>query len=135
MPLLGSAFVHTMPMIAKLLADLDVDLAGLDTGLPITFRRVIGGRDNTFYVPDAATAVDGHGRRIIPSNDFVKRYDVKTVFGMGGAYLDETLVFAIVFSNETISRSTADRFPSLITNFKVATSARQAEGRIFDARG
>jgi hypothetical protein len=50
---------------------------------------------------------------------------------MGGAYLDGTLAIAIVFTSEVIDRLVADRFPSLISNFKMATSALLIRGAIY----
>jgi len=70
-PLIDRAFVSNIPMVAKLLADLEVDLAGLDDGKPIATRRMLGGRNAAFYVPDAQDAVDAQGRSIIPARDFV----------------------------------------------------------------
>ena len=131
-PLLDRAFVQGVPMIAKLLSDLEVDLGLLDTGLPIATRRMLGGKNNTFFVPDAQTAVDESRRAIIPATDFVREYKLRTVFGMGGAYVDGSLAVAIIFSSELIERTVVDRFPSLISNFKMATGEHQAAGRIFE---
>jgi hypothetical protein len=132
-PLLDRAFVQGAPMIARLLSDLGVDLALLDKGSPIATRRMLGGNNSTFFVPDAQTTVDEARRSIIPALDFVRDYKVRTVFGMGGAYVDGSLAVAIIFSSELIERIVVDRFPSLISNFKMATGEHQAQGRIFDA--
>jgi hypothetical protein len=135
-PLIDSAFVQGVPMIAKLLADLEIDLAALDDGKPIATRRMLGGRNGAFYVPDARTALDAGGRRIIPAEDFVNAQNVGTVFGMGGAYLDGTLAVAVFFTDETnLDRLIADRFASLISTFKMATAELLAAGRIYGDRG
>jgi hypothetical protein len=130
-PLLDRSFVQGAPMIAKLLSDLAVDLKWLDSGQPITTRRMEGSRNGTFYVPDALTAQDEHGRKIIPAQTFVRSQGIRTVFGMGGAYVDGTWVIAIVFTRELLERLVVDRFPSLISNFKMATAKLQATGRVF----
>ncbi|HEY0708486.1 MAG TPA: hypothetical protein VGG33_16890 [Polyangia bacterium] len=132
-PLLDAASVSEAPMIAKLLGDLEVDLRNLATGTSIATRMMVGGRNGTFYVPDAPTAVDAQGRAVIPAEDFVKRFQVKTVFGMGGAYLDGTLVVAILFTSESLDRLVVDRFPSFISSFKMATASLVAQGQIFPA--
>lgn len=119
-------------MIAKLLADIDVDLAALDDGRPIATRRLLGGKNGMFYVPDAPTAMDSRGRNIIPDRNFVTKYDIHTVFGMGGAYLDGTLVISIIFATEKLDRLLVDRFPSLIANFKMATAKLIDQRRIFN---
>jgi hypothetical protein len=132
-PLLNRRFVQNAPMIAKLLADLEVDLAGLDDGSPIVTRRMLGGLNNMFFVHDAQAA-ERDGRHVIAAQDFVKLRGVRTVFGMGGAYVDGTLVIAITFTTELIDRAAVDRFPSLIGNFKMATASLLAADRIYEPR-
>jgi hypothetical protein len=133
-PLLNRTFVQNAPMIAKLLADLEVDLAGLDNGSPIATRRMLGGLNNMFFVPDAQ-APESDGRHVIAAQDFVKARGIRTVFGMGGSYVDGTLVIAIAFTTERIERRAVDRFPSLIGNFKMATGALAARGRLHEPEG
>ena len=130
-PLLGASFVQGIPMIAKLLADLDVGLAGLDEGKTLDTRRLLGGRNGAFFVADARSSLDADGRSIIPSKDFVAAHSVRTVFGMGGAYVDGTLAVTVVFTSETIDRLIVDRFPSLISNFKMTTSALLTAGLVY----
>lgn len=132
-PLLSSATIDEAPMIAKLLADLGADLQALDTGGMIATRQLLGGRNGTFFVSDARTAVDSRGRHVIAARDFADAFSIRTVFGMGGAYLDGTMAVAIIFCSEELDRMTVDRFPSFISSFKMATSKLQREGRIFVA--
>lgn len=132
-PLLDRTYVSDAPMIAKLLADLEVDLAGLDDGRPIATRRMLGGDNGTFYVEDAQSACDAANRPIIAARDFVARHRVLTVFGMGGAYLDGTLAVAIFFSTERLTRLAVDRFPSFISIFKMATTPLVQAKRIFNS--
>jgi hypothetical protein len=132
-PLIDSGFVGNAPMLAKLLADLEVDLRQLDDGQPLAVRRMLGGQNGTFYVADAQSACDTKGRSIIADRDFVRTFGVRTVFGMGGAYVDGTLVIAIVFTTELLERLVVDRFPSLISNFKMATSTLLSGRRIFES--
>ena len=132
-PLIDRKFVEAAPMIAKLLSDIDVDLGVFDDGRPIATRKLLGGKNGMFYVPDAATAMDAHGRYVIADRAFVERYAIRTVFGMGGAYLDGTLVTSLVFSTDQVPQLTADRFPSLISNFKMATAKLVEQQRIFSA--
>lgn len=131
-PLLDRSFVESAPMIAKLLADIDVDLAGFDDGRPIATRKLLGGNNGMFYVQDASTAKDVQGRHIIPDQAFVKKHGIRTVFGMGGAYLEGILVLSIIFSTVEVPRIVADRFPSLIVNFKMATAALVQKGSAFE---
>lgn len=120
-------------MIARLLADIDVNLAGFDDGRPITTRKLLGGKNGMFYISDASTAKDDQQRHIIPDQAFVKKHGIRTVFGMGGAYLEGILILSIVFSKVEIPRIVVDRFPSLIVNFKMATADLVRRGSTFEA--
>jgi len=128
-PLLGAAFVQGIPMIARLLSDFEIGFTGEDKALDT--RKLTGSRNGAFFVADAVSSLDQGGRKIIPAKEFVGKYGVRTVFGMGGAYLDGTLAVAIVFTRELIERVVVDRFPSLIGNFKLATGKLLADGRLF----
>lgn len=118
-------------MVARVLGDLQVDLAGLADGKAIATRRMLGGINVKFVIDDAQTAKDAKDRWVIPSREFVNRYGVRTVFGMGGAYVDGTLAVAIFFTNESVSSLIIDRFPSLISNFKMTTAPLLASGRVY----
>lgn len=120
-PLLSGAFVDAIPMLARLLRELGIDLAWLDEAPEVVTRRLLGGFNGVFYVHDATTARDAQGRRIIPATEFVEKYGVKTVFGTGGFYPDGTLVVCIVFTRETLQRSTVERLASLISMVKGET--------------
>ncbi|MEO7109198.1 MAG: hypothetical protein ABI183_02070 [Polyangiaceae bacterium] len=132
-PLLDKAFVGETPMIAKLLADLQLDLAPLDDGFAATTSKMLGSESGKFYVADAATAKDARDRFVIPSRAFVSKYDVHTVFGMGGSYYDGKLAVAIFFTNEIITRLVADRFASFISTFRTITTRLQQQKKIFAA--
>ena len=93
----------------------------------------MGGFNGVFYVADAATARDSQGRFIIPAQDFVAKYGVKTVFGLGGAYLGGALAACIVFAGEQLPRQQAERFAGLATPFKAATAELVRSRQYFDA--
>ena len=133
-PLLSQKFVHGAPMLAKLLADLDVNLASLDDGGAFVTRDMLGGLNKSFFVPDARETRDGSARHIIAAQDFVERHGIRSVFGMGGAYFDGTLAVAIAFTSGTLDAATAGRFPSLIGNFKMASADHCQAGRIYAAK-
>jgi len=129
-PLVDRETVHGAPMIAKLLGDLEVNLASLAGGGPIATRLMIGGRNGMFYVPEARTTRDELGRPIIDPA-FASQHAIESVFGMGGAYLDGTLAIAILFCTEHVDRGLADRYSSFIGAFKIATMTAQRDGAIF----
>jgi hypothetical protein len=130
-PLVSRAAVEEIPMIARLLSDLQVDLGGLDAGETIATQRMLGGSNGKFRVDDAQSAQDRKGRFVIPARDFVKDNAVRTVFGMGGAYAEGTVAVVVIFTNEIVPSMVTDRFPSLISNFKMATTPALMAGAIY----
>jgi hypothetical protein len=130
-PLLSKATVEGTPMIAQLLAALKVDLARLDDGRPIHSRTMLGSTNQRFYVHSAKSARDTRGNLMIPAQDFVARYNVETVFCMAGSYVDGTLTATILFTTESLDSLTVDRFPSIISNFKMVTTDLILKRRIY----
>jgi hypothetical protein len=130
-PLLSRELVEGAPMLAQLLSDLKLDLACLDDARPIDSKRMMGGTNQRFYVQSANTALDARGRFIIPARDFVAKYQVETVFGMAGAYVQGTIVAAIVFTTERLESQVIDRYPSIIGNFRMATTTAVLARRLY----
>ena len=134
-PLLDATFVDGLPMISRLLAELGADLGGLNAGDSAIFaRKLIGGYIGVFHVADAASAVDAQGRHIIPAADFVREHGIRTVFGMGTAFLDGSIAACIVFARQEVSRPQAERFGGLISNFRLVTRALLRDGALFRAQ-
>src|ERR1041385_360965 len=132
-PLTSSAFVDELPMISRLLKQIGVRLASLEgvEGEDIVMRNAgkIGG---AFHVPDAARSTDRRGRKIIVSQEFVKTYCVRSVFGVGGGYLTKPMfVTLIVFARDPISADDARRFLPLASQFKLMTDEAVRQGRLF----
>jgi hypothetical protein len=131
-PLAGARFVQSIPMLARLFQEIGMDLKWFDDTQPGLARRLVGGGFNgLFYVADARATVDSAGRHVITAQDFVTANDVKTVFGVGGAYLGGTMIAVIVFSREAVERPVVERFALLISPFKSATSDLVLSGRVF----
>lgn len=131
-PLVTSDFVSTMPMVAKLMDDLGIGLAWLDARDTDLVVRAMGGAAQIFYVADAKMAVDEAGRRVVAREDFVSTYDVQTVFGLGGSYVDGTLITMLVFTRESIARSEVDRFQLLFNEIKQSSVNFVLTGQIFE---
>ena len=73
----------------------------------------------------------GQGRHIIPAADFVRERGVRTVFGMGTAFLDGSVAVCIVFAREKVSRTEAERFGGLMSNFRLVTRGLIRDGALF----
>lgn len=133
-PLASADFVEAIPMISRLLKELGLGLDWIDSHDTDIIARVIGKMAGVFHVPDAKTGLDHKGRQIIAAQDFVDEYKVKTVFGLGGAYLylgSTTFLANIIFTREQIEKRQAERYMTLLNTFKTTTVGLDASGRIF----
>jgi hypothetical protein len=130
-PLLSQEFVSQIPMIARMLKQLGVTLDWLD-GDEAVVGKTFGIESGVFYVAEAASAVDGHGRKIISAQDFVARYGIETVYGLGGGYV-HTPVFATIigFCRERVEREQVELLRPHVARFKAETEALVARGSIF----
>jgi hypothetical protein len=132
-PMASGTFISSIPMMSRLLKQLGVDLNWIDEW----DTKIVEGKELTrfsglFYVEEAETALDRHGRKIIAAQDFVNTYNVQTVFGTGGGYLRaDTFVVLIVFTREKLSQSQVEPFKTLINAFKIATIENGVEMKIF----
>lgn len=129
-PFTDRQLVEGAPMIAALLASLRVDVENAETS-GVQLRFLAGGLNARFYVPDARTAVDSRGRLIIAAQDFVQAHGIRSVFGMGGAYVGRQLAVAVMFTRELLGEAHVDRFPAFISSFKLETSPLMTQGRLF----
>lgn len=132
-PLISEQFVQEIPMIVRLLGEtgFDPNWYGLPSSNFVTpsFANVNG----LFYVEEAKMARDELGRRIIPAQDFVSRYGVRSVFGIGGTYVSQSMFLAITFFCAThVTRQQAMKFLPLVSLFKAASTRAITRRAIFE---
>jgi hypothetical protein len=130
-PLVHASFVESIPMIARMMAEMGAGIDWIDKHDTKVVVNTIGKLAGVFYVRDAKSAVDPKGRLIIPAQDFVATHNVKTVFGMGGAYLNGSFVVLVAFSRETIDKGRVEPLITLVNFFKTATMNAVAGGKLF----
>lgn len=131
-PLASADFIGLIPMMSRLMKALGVPLDWISSTDRTIIAKAIGNIAGVFYVPDAKVSTDEQGRKIIPTQDFVDRYKVKTVFGIGGGYiLGATFITIIVFTREEIEQQKAELFMPLISLLKSTTTNMVTQGRIF----
>lgn len=133
-PMASADFIEAIPMMSRLLKELELDLDWIDSGDTEIVAKTIGKMAGVFYVPDAKTTVDSKGRKIIAAQDFVDAYNVKTVFGLGGGYLylgSSTFLTNIVFTREMLEKRQVERFMPLINTLKTATAGLDSSGKVF----
>ena len=131
-PLASAAFVDSIPMIARLLSEFGLAIEGMDDGGARIVRSKVGNLSGMFYVADARTEMDDHGRLIISAQDFVEEHGVRTVFGFGGAYmLERSYVTVILFAREPIAAERARELAPLSSALKATTMRLVDQGRFF----
>ena len=130
-PLISSAFVGAIPMISRLLKELGVPLGWIDSHDSEIIKKSVGTSAGLFFVDDAAQATDNEGRKIIAAQDFVSKYNVKSVLGTGEAYANGQMAANIVFCRDRFSRNAAELFLNLIGSFKNQSAPLVANSKLF----
>lgn len=129
-PLISAAFVDAIPMISRLLKELGVPLDWVNTQDAAIIKKMDRAA-GLFFVENAAEATDHQKRKIIPAQDFVSGYNVKTVFGVGGGYAGGQIIVIVMFCRDMIPRAAGERFVALRDSFKGNTSSLVETGKIF----
>jgi len=130
-PLVTANFIESIPMVSRLMTDMGINADSFDRLEPDILVKNLGRAAGVFYVRDAKTWLDGRNRKIVSAQDFVAANDIKTVFGLGGSYLNGSFVTMIIFTRETIEQAQAEAFMSLVNAFKTATQSLVMDGAIF----
>lgn len=131
-PLASSAFIGEIPMMARLLHELGLGFDWLDSGDSETVLKTLGSINGVFHVADAMTAVDAQGRKIIPAREFVENYGVRSVFGVGGAYIGTpTFMAVIIFCRDEVGRERAEEFMTHVNRIKASTLELVRQGKMF----
>ena len=130
-PLLTTGFVESIPMLARLMSDMGIGSDWSDNVEPDILVKNLGRAAGVFYVGDARTRLDGRDRKIVSAQDFVAAHGVRTVFGLGGSYLNGSFLTIILFTRETVEQSQAESFMMLVNTFKTATLSLVMNGAIF----
>lgn len=131
-PLVSDDFIDRIPMMSRLLKELGIRLEWLDYYDTKIVTKKLGRLSGLFYVQDAATAVDDRGRKIISARDFVRDFNVKTVFGIGGSYAARNVYIVMInFINRNLPHRGAELFMRLINVFNSETTHLVSDGKIF----
>lgn len=131
-PLASADFIDQIPMMSRLLKQLGVSLDWIERGDTAIVGKSMGSMGGCFYVRDAATEIDAHGRKIITAQDFVERRHVKTVFGVGAGFMGSPVyLVTIAFCREELGPEHAERFMSHLGRMKVTTADLVKRERYF----
>jgi signal transduction histidine kinase/DNA-binding response OmpR family regulator len=112
-PLPSEEAVERLPMIARLIRQLGLDVAGLLQSDPQLVLRDM--QTGVFHVEEA------RGSRHIPAQtEFVERYGVRSVVGFGDVLPDGNVFAVIMFSKVPVPREVAVLFSHLSVSAKIA---------------
>lgn len=130
-PLTEASFIKTIPMVARLMSDMGTGLEWVEKQKLNMVVRSMGQMARVLYVEDAGEVDTADGFKVVPDQEFVVENGVRTVLGLGGAYLDRTIVTIILFTSELIPHGRVEKLMPLVHGFKVATMKGVMQGRIF----
>jgi hypothetical protein len=114
-PLTSIDMVEQAPMIAQLIKQLNLSIADVvrpEAGLILDME---GRKQNVFFVQQALGSP-----HIVAQEEFVRRYGIASVIGLGGLITTGDMFALILFSKVPISREVADLFGVLGLNLKIA---------------
>jgi hypothetical protein len=114
-PLPSESMVREAPMIAQLITQLGLNIATVIRPGPALLLDLQDSSSNVFYVPQAAGSP-----YIVAQEEFVERYGIQSVIGVGGILATGDLFAAILFSRVAVTPETADLFKIVSLNLKMA---------------
>jgi len=121
-PLVSAAFISSIPMMARVLEELGVDLKTFDAADRQPFVEAGLFKSGAFHVPDATTTTDARGRKIITAQDFVQRHQVGTVFGAGVAFLGTTTMATLIcFTRDQLDAEVSQAALTALSQFRALT--------------
>lgn len=100
-PLTSASFIQTIPMVSRLMSDMGTGLEWVDKQELRIVVKSFGRMGRVLYVEDAATARTSDGFNIVPDQEFVAANGIKTIVGLGGAYLNRSIVAALLFTRSS----------------------------------
>jgi len=131
-PLLSPEFVADIPMVSGLIDQLGSSVRWYKQ-LSQPGRDSFGVFTGTFFVDDARTGRDNSGRLLIPAQEFVEQYGIRSVFGVGGQFQSSGMVLVCIF----FSSVSLDQTPSWLLRLPVMiatlTQSLVSDGRIYPA--
>src|SRR5581483_10890694 len=116
-PLLSPEFVAGIPMVSGLIDQLGSSGRWYGQIAPASGKEIFGVFSGTFFVPEARTGRDSSGRLLIPAQDFVESYGIRSVFGVGGQFQASGMILACIFFSSVTLEETPDwllRLPVMI---------------------
>jgi hypothetical protein len=132
-PLTSASFIKTIPMVSRLMGDMGTGLEWVQKQEKQMIVTSMGQMARVLYVRDALETRTGDGFDVIPDRSFVTENRVRTVLGLGGAYLNGTIVAVVLFTSELVPQDRVEKLMPVMHGFKIATMKAVMQGKIFPA--
>lgn len=132
-PLLGSAFVATIPLVGRVMSGMLTDVPWMTKQETLIVKEATGKMSSLLLVEDARTETAGDGSKAVVDQQFVHDHGVRTVMTLGGHYLNGTCVALVLFTTEHLTWEQASKFTTLLNTIKTATMKAVMNGRILEA--
>ncbi len=130
-PLGSASFIKTIPMVTRLIGDMGTGLDWVQKQQGNMIVNSMGRMARVLYVENAVSARTADGFYVVPDRDFVAGNGVRTVVGLGGAYLNGTLVAVVLFTSELVPEDRVERLMPVLHGFKVATMKLVMQRKLF----
>jgi hypothetical protein len=130
-PLASASFIKTIPMVSRLMGDMGTGLEWVQKQERNMIVTSMGHMARVLYVEDALGSRTEDGFDVIPDRSFVTDNGIRTVVGLGGAYLNGAIVAVVLFTNERVPQDRVEKLMPLVHGFKIATMKQVMQGRLF----
>jgi hypothetical protein len=125
-PLPSPEIVEKAPMIAQLIKEFGLELSTVLNPSQDVVKELGGKRQGVFHVENAL------GSAYIPAQqEFVARYNIRSVLGFGGMLPNGDLSAVILFTTVTVPNSVAERFRTLAIDVRSSLS-KFSEANVFE---
>jgi hypothetical protein len=130
-PLGSASFIKTIPMVSRLMGDMGTGVPWVQKQEGNMIVTSMGRMARVLYVENALEARTRDGFDVVPDRSFVEENGVRTVLGLGGAYLNGTILAVVLFTSELVPEDRVERFMPVVHGFKIATMKAVMQGKIF----
>jgi hypothetical protein len=130
-PLTSASFIKTIPMVSRLMGDMGTGLDWVQKQERNMIVTSMGKMARVLYVEDALQSRTGDGFDVIPDRSFVTENRVRTVLGLGGAYLNGAIVAVVLFTSELVPQDRVEKLMPVMHGFKIATMKGVMQGKYF----
>jgi hypothetical protein len=131
LPLTSASFIKTIPMVSRLMSDMGTGIGWVEKQKTNIVVSSMGRMARVLYVEDARAELTSDGFKVVPDQKFVVENGVRSVIGLGGAYLNRAIVVMLLFTNEVVPRDRVEKLMPLVHGFKVATMKLVMDGELF----